>query len=342
MARMAAKIFALVPPLLIKKNNFNSGLLFTKQTAWKDHELTIIAELAGCYQHAWSALKNKNHRGLKGIRFTKKQTKITMASIAVALILLFLIPIRQSVLAPAEIAAKNPIVVSATVDGVIEKIFVEPNQFAKKNTLLFRLDSITLRNHHEQAEKAFLVAKEKYRKAYQHAFSDPESKAQLPILRTEVAKQLAEMNYTRSLLSRVEIRAHQDGIVIYSSIKDWIGKPVKVGERVMLIANPDKKELDIELPVDNAISLKPGSRIKLYLNVDPFNSITATLRYASYSAEPQADGQLSYHLKADFNPGEKIPRIGLKGTAKIYGKKVSLFYYIFWRPISYLRRTFGL
>jgi hypothetical protein len=34
--------------------------------------------------------------------------------------------------------------------------------------------------------------------------------------------------------------------------------------------------------------------------------------------------------------------MGLKGTAKIYGDKVPLFYYLMRRPISALRQTFGI
>lgn len=133
-----------------------------------------------------------------------------------------------------------------------------------------------------------------------------------------------------------------DGIVIYSAPKDWLGKPVSVGERVMLIADPNNKKLDIELPVNDAINVSPGTRVKFYLNVDPLNPLDAKLRYVSYSAEETPGGDLAYHLKADFLKDQKIPRIGLKGTAKVYGERVSLFYYLFWRPIAWLRQTLGI
>ena len=45
---------------------------------------------------------------------------------------------------------------------------------------------------------------------------------------------------------------------------------------------------------------------------------------------------LGYRITEDA-----IPRIGLRGTAKVYGEKVSLFYYLFRRPITYLRQHLG-
>jgi len=110
----------------------------------------------------------------------------------------------------------------------------------------------------------------------------------------------------------------------------------------MLIADPKRKELDVWLPVNDAITLTPGSRIKLFLNVQPLQPIRAVLSYASYSAEKRPDGTLAYLIKAYFPKGQHVPRIGFKGTAKLYGEKVSLFYYLMWKPLSAIRRTLGL
>jgi hypothetical protein len=50
---------------------------------------------------------------------------------------------------------------------------------------------------------------------------------------------------------------------------------------------------------------------------------------------------LGYRLKASFADGTRIPRIGLRGTAKIYGEQVSLFYYLMRRPLAALRQLIG-
>ena len=39
---------------------------------------------------------------------------------------------------------------------------------------------------------------------------------------------------------------------------------------------------------------------------------------------------------------EALPRIGLQATAKIHGRRVTLFYYLFRRPLAQLRQFTGL
>lgn len=327
-------------PYIDDKKQVLAGMLFTRQYQWHEHEIQLLKELINTYNHAWLSLVNRRPTVLKKLSI-KKHKKWVYGTLAVIFFIL-LLPIRQSVLAPGEIVAHEPEVISVSVDGVIQKIHVQPNQEVKEGQLLFSLDPITFENQYEQAEKSLQVAMEKYRKAYQHAFTDPDSKSELPILHAEVEKSRAEVAYSKKLMERIKIHAPSDGIIIYSNPKDWIGKPVKVGERIMQVANPSDKELDVELPVADAINLDKKQTIKFFLNVTPLKPVYAKLRYVSYSASETAQDTLVYHLKADFTIDQTIPRIGLKGTAKLYGKRVTVFYYLFWRPISYVRRTLGI
>jgi len=114
------------------------------------------------------------------------------------------------------------------------------------------------------------------------------------------------------------------------------------GEKVLTLANPDDAEVQIQLPVDDAINLEPGARVRMFLNIDPTRPLDAQLRQTSYEAEVTPEDILAFRLKASFDEGTPLPRIGLKGTAKIYGDKVPLFYYLMRRPISALRQTLGL
>ena len=152
----------------------------------------------------------------------------------------------------------------------------------------------------------------------------------------------AEVNYNQELLHRVEVKADKDGIAIFSNPFEWVGKPVQMGEKILLIADPQKIELNIMLPIDEAISLKNGSDVKLFLNIDPINPLEASLTWASYEAKQTPNNIMSYQVKADFKNPNDIPRIGLKGTAKIFGDDTTLFYYVFRRPISSFRRFFGI
>jgi len=76
--------------------------------------------------------------------------------------------------------------------------------------------------------------------------------------------------------------------------------------------------------------------------VAPDAPLAGTVRQASYEATLSPGNVLGYRLKASFADMAKPPRIGLRGTAKIYGDRVTLFYYLARRPLAALRQFLGI
>ena len=161
------------------------------------------------------------------------------------------------------------------------------------------------------------------------------------MLEAQVEEKKADVEYNRALLDRIQVRAEQAGIIIFTDSNDWLGRPLATGEKVMTLANPEKTEVEAWVPVADAISLDKDAEVRIFLNTDPVNPLDATLYQASYEAELTPEGVLAFRIKASFN-AEGRPRVGLKGTAKIYGEKVSLFYYLMRRPLAAARQFLGL
>lgn len=328
-------------PLIGPNERLLGGLWLSRDTPWQEGELTILQELLDAFSHSFNALlvKNKPDWWLKFQKY-KSQKNIRIAVAAILVILLF--PVRQTVLAPASIVPKEPNVISSPLDGVIEKVLVDPNQEVKKNQSLFVLDDTQFINQVMVAQKALQVSKEKYRKAGQDAFKSDESKGQIAILAAELEKTRAQLDYTKDVLNQITIKSPDDGVVVFGSKHEWVGKPIVIGEKVMLVANPEQKEIDVWLPVSDTIHLPKNAKVKLYLNAAPLSSLTGRVEYMSYSATQRPDGTFAHLVKARFDAGQDVQRIGLKGTAKLYGNRVVLVYYLFWRPISAVRQFVGL
>ena len=333
---------ALWCPLLTAQGELYGGLWLTRSdAAWHSSEQALLARIADAYTHAWQALDRQSSRSpwLPRINLKTGRNRIALIS---ALLATLMLPVRQSALAPAEIVPLDPVIVTSPLDGVISDIHVQPNSPVHKGDLLFSLDDTTLRNAHQLAIKSADVAQAEYLRAAQQAFSDNSSKAELAMLRAQVEVKDAEVRYTSELLEKVEVHASRDGIAILTAVNDWIGKPVVVGEKVITLADPGQTEIQIWLPVDDAINLEIGAEVKLFLNIDPTQPLTGTLRQTSYEPQVTADGNLAFQLKAEFDQLDRQPRVGLKGTGKIYGKRVLLISYLLRRPFSALRRFTGL
>ncbi|MNQ72210.1 hypothetical protein D3C85_869080 [compost metagenome] len=127
---------------------------------------------------------------------------------------------------------------------------------------------------------------------------------------------------------------------MFADAERWTGKPVQTGERLMEIADPHQAELRIELPVGDAIALEPGAQVVLFLDSDPLQRYQARLERSAYEAQPTAGGQLAYRLDAGFEAAP--PRIGLRGTAKIFGDRAPLALYLLRKPLVGLRQSVGL
>jgi hypothetical protein len=257
---------------------------------------------------------------------------------------LFLIPVRQTSLAPAEVIALDAEAVAAPIDGVVKTIHVRPNQAVQVGQPLFSLDDTTLRNRLEVAQKSVAVADAELQAATQKAFDSFQSKGDLSLLRGRANEKRAELAAVRSQLARIDVTAVREGVAVFGDPDDWLGRPVTTGERIMLLANPAKPGVLIHLPVADAVALEPGAEVKLFLTVLPLSPLDAKVIETSYQAVLSPESVASYRLRAVFDGGQEQHqkvRIGLRGTAKISGDRVFLGYYLLRRPLATLREWTG-
>ncbi|MDQ8031562.1 MAG: HlyD family efflux transporter periplasmic adaptor subunit, partial [Bordetella sp.] len=258
---------------------------------------------------------------------------------------LLFVPVRQSVLAPAEIVARAPMAVRAPLAGVVDSIAVTPNQAVQQGQLLATLDAREVNGKLESARQALAVADAELRQTQQQALYDERSKAALALARGKRAQAQNDVAYYQEALARTQLRAERDGIALFDDVSDWIGRPVALGERIMMVADPKDAELEVQLPVADAIRLPEAAELRLFLNAAPTSPLPASLLRVGYRAAPTPDGTLAYRVRAQLHPAdgqETLPRIGLKGTAKLYGERTPLFAYLLRRPLASLRVWLGL
>ncbi|AHL31557.1 multidrug transporter [Pseudomonas brassicacearum] len=327
----AGQVFWL--PLIDHQGQVFGGLWLARDLPWTPAEQVLLSQLGDTYSHAWLALQPRKPWRLRWTR--KRQVAL------VALLLLgLLVPVRQSVLAPAEVVPLGGQVVAAPLDGVIAEFLVKPNQTVKNGDLLLRFESTSLKAQADVAQRALGVAEAELKANSQRSFADAESSSKIDLLAARVEQKRAERNYALELLKRSEVRADRDGIAVFADAERWLGKPVQTGERLMEIADPNQAELRIELAVGDAIALEPGAQVALFLDSDPLQRHLAWLERSAYEAQPTAAGQLAYRLDARFDA--TAPRIGLRGTAKIFGDRAPLALYLLRRPLAGLRQSVGL
>lgn len=327
-------------PVLVWIRLGPGALVLARDEPLDDGDRMVLAYLADAYDHAWRArLPRRARREAAGSGSSR--LRWVLAGILLAVIAGGFYPVRQSVLAPAEIIPREPAVMRAPLDGVVDEIIARPNDTVTEGQLLFSLDPRSLRSQLEVSSRALEAAGAELRQARQAAVTDAQARATLPALQGKLEQQQAEVHYLTDQLARIEVRASRPGLAVFDDPNDWLGRPVVIGERVMLVADPLKVEVEARLPVADAIDLEIGSPVRLFLNIAPERPHDAVLTFVSYQPQKGADGVLAYRVKAMLSPDGPLPRIGLKGTAKLYGVEVPLAYFLFRRPVAAVRQWLG-
>lgn len=325
-----------------------AGLLLAGPEPVEADRLPLLTEWGSVWAHAWRALQQHSawmpQQWIQGFRTQQAQGRWWRKPAvwtAVAVVVVAAWPVHLTVLAPGELVAAQPAVLRAPLDGVVESIQVQPNQMVKEGQPLFSLDSAQIASRLEVSQQALQTAEAEYRQYAQLALGDMRSKSQLAALAGKIQERRAEQAFLAEQHLRAQVLAPQDGMVLFDAPSEWIGRPVQTGERVMRIAQPDAVEVEAWLPLGDAIPLAEGAPLLLYLAADPLASIHARVRYVGYDAVARPDGTYAYRVRAQVTQADKV-RIGLKGTAKLEGERVSLVYWILRKPWASLRQMVAL
>ena len=324
--------------LLLSGRRSGIALLLLRDAGWEQREVDEMAALMDAYDHAWIAFRRRSVFSHGARPWLRRLLFVALSSAVVAGAAL--IPVPLTVLAPAEVVPIDPVLVRAPLDGVIEKVLVTPNQSVKTQQPLIILDTTTTQSRLDVASQELTAAEAEYRQAAQLAVYDARGKAQLAGLAGRVAAKMAEVNYYRSLVGRSTVTSMTDGVVLMEDPTTIIGRAVVQGERLLLVASDSRTELEIWVQPGDLIDGIEQAMVFLFPNASPLGSVRARTYYVSYQASARPDGSYAYRLRARFDEAEP-PRLGMLGVARLSISDVSLFYWVFRRPLAALRQAVG-
>ena len=326
-------------PIHSPQKGHQGFVAINKESVINDSEIELLKHLSGTFGHAFNSFISTFpiKESIKKYFSGKNKWK----TIVIILLIIFF-PVSMTTTAPVEVVAKNPSLITAPFNGVIKKIIVNNNDTVESGDLLAVLEDNDLINQYNLAKQTLQVAEKELLRTRQSSFSDNTEKSKLAELQSQVLLKKAEMNYANEKLEMTKIVSSINGVAIVENTLDWQGKPVNVGEKIMTIADPNLVEFLIWLPVKDSIIINNKAKVKIFLDINPINSLKGKVLRASYKPYLSPSEVLSYKLVSSLNENQETPRLGLRGTAKIYGSRVTLFYYLFRKPITYMRQFIGI
>lgn len=303
---------------------------------WQYDEIEILSFLMQNYGAAWEKFDNHFHFSLKPLK------KPIYGVLAALFLLSFIVQIPLRIVAPCEVIPINPVLITAPLQGIIESIDVEPGQQVKKGDVLFEYDKKVPLDELQVVVKQVNVIQAEIQRALGLARKDPNSRAELGVLQQRLSKERKNLEAARNNANKLIVTSPIDGVAIIHDPDEWRGNPVQVGEKVMMVSDPDQNKVRMWIPEEDNIDVKPGNEVRVILNIHPNTTYYATLNYVALSVTMSESNIPSFIAEADWKEGNPPGvKLGLKGTAILYGENVSVFYWIIRKPWTYLRRSIG-
>ncbi len=310
------------------------SLVLFREDNWSEAEVHLLTYIAEAYGHALALADASSPAVRWQDRLKQKRNQMIIGGV---ILLLLFFPVRQSVLSEAEVIPYQPNLVRAPLEGVIETFYVQPNEPVKVGQKLFSLDQAELRSRLDVAQEKRDSAQTEYMQTMQQAMLDPTVKPKLAGLKSKWEQESAEVDYVRTLLQRSEVTATINGVTVFDDPNDWLGRPVKQGEKILAVADPKAVALEVRLPMEDLIALETGADVLFFSNINPNQPLEAKLNYFSYRATATPADVMAYRIKATFTDKQALPRLGYHGTAKLYGARKPFILWLLRKPIRTVR-----
>jgi hypothetical protein len=322
--------------------------LLEYQKELSDFEQTIIKMLSLHYREAiwyhYSSKPSENivialFKAIFDIRtFTIKKIVFLLAIIFA--ISLYKIKVPETATGEFEVIPMNYRNIYAPFSGFIESTNVINGDTVHKGDIIMKYDTEELRLELLKLSKELDVLSIKIEISRKVSFYDVRKRGEVILLEQEKRLKELDLQKVQWYLSKSEIRAPFDGVVMIDDKNTMFNKSITPGEKLCEIFSTNQKKAYIYLPESSATVLNGVKKINIYLHSQPEKTITAKI--ISISPKPVLTdvNYFCYLIEAEiFAENDKEILRGMRGVAKIYGKQVTLGYYLFKNLILFWRRV---
>jgi putative peptide zinc metalloprotease protein len=210
----------------------------------------------------------------------------TLGILAALFAAVFLIPFPSRVYAPLEVQARNAASVYVEVEGILEKVFVEPGERVSKGQPLAQLRSVDVELAIADLEGERDAYKAQLAGLYRTSFNDP--RASNEIEQVEKALESVETQLAQRKVDRDKLRlvAPRDGTVLPpplvepqpdagAQLPQWSGSPfdrenvgatLRVGSKFCQIGDPGCLEAQLVIDQGDIEFVAEGQRVEMVMN----------------------------------------------------------------------------
>lgn len=193
-------------------------------------------------------------------------------------------PIRDIMLLPAETEAWEDIRVPSDTAGRVEWIGPGEGDTVKKGALLAKVDVSSLKASLDQAQAAFDMADDVYRRRVELYEKKLIAKEELDRSRTERSVAEGDLEQARVYYDRGMIHAPVGGVInhLFVDQGEFIGR----GNPLADIVNVDRIKVNVDVPEMDVRYIEKGQDVMVRIDAFPNRRIPGTVDFVAYKADP--------------------------------------------------------
>ncbi|MEZ6088040.1 MAG: HlyD family efflux transporter periplasmic adaptor subunit [Pirellulaceae bacterium] len=269
--------------------------------------------------------------------FVSGQRRWTLSAGMLMLLLLLMYPTRYTVRCDCVLQPVARRVVAAPFDGSLEEAFVQPGDSVRQGQRLARISAREL-DWELAGLKADLSRSIKERKVS----LAKQDYAASQIAQLESQRLSSRVELIENRIEHLDIRSPIDGVVVSGDLHEVKGAPLETGESLFQIAPLGAMDVELMIPEDDFMYVKPGMSVRLRLDAFADEQVTGRVQRISPQAEVLENRNV-FVAELRLNDPHGLYRPGMRGDAVVQSIRRPFFWVWFHKPWSMLRnRCFDL
>lgn len=268
---------------------------------WREADRSLWRHLLDAVRSGWRKLREPG----------QLTWKVGAASVGLALVVLLLVPVPDRVAANTVIEGRVRQVVTAPFDGFISQVLARPGERVTHSQVLAQLDDRDLKLEQSRFRSERDQASGKLRQA----MVDHDAPA-MALATAEVQQAEAQLGLVEAKLSRANLVAPLEGLIVSGDWVQQIGSPVETGKEMFEIASGQGYRVVLHVPDREIARVRTGQTGALRLTGQPQTTHVFRVSNVTATASVQ-EGTNGFRVEAEWQ-GEAPPLSpGMQGVGKI-------------------------
>jgi RND family efflux transporter MFP subunit len=277
-----------------------------------------------------SVLEPLLERKRRFMAMEKQRRRAIVGVSAAAVIFLAICPLPMRVDGDAVVVPVHRAQVQPEFEGVVGKVFVREGEPVKRGQVLAEMEAWNYRSALAEALAKYQTALLQMNRSL--AANDG---SEAGIQRVQADYWKAEVDRSRELVDRAQLRSPIDGVVATPHVENFAGRRLQYGESLAEVVDASSAVVDIGIDETEASLLKGGSKAVVKLNSYPMRTFRGTVVVVSPKGQQEGESRVFFARVLLPNQDGAI-RTGMEGRGKVSVGWHAAGYVLFRRPVVWL------